>query len=134
MAKAYTNRWRTIVTKNKIDPPAAPAIGPDSDAYPHPGAMIRDELKTAGFSIPKAAVAMALNRANLNNVVLGKAALSRDLAYRLSALLNRDDETFGLAKLLIDLQAQHDWGRDAPLRKTIQVMVDASRAHAAKVD
>jgi plasmid maintenance system antidote protein VapI len=105
-----------------------------NDNAPHPGAMIRDELRSAGFSIPKAAVAMALNRANLNNVVLGKAALSRDLAYRLSALLNPDDESFGLAKLLIDRQAQHDWGREAAVRKLALVTVAASRAHAAKVD
>lgn len=120
--------------KTKLNPPAASTIGPKSDAFPHPGAMIRDELKAAGFSIPKASVAMALNRANLNNVVLGKAALSRDLAYRLSALLNPDDEAFALAKLLIDLQAQHDWGREAAVRKLALVTVAASRPHAEKVD
>lgn len=106
----------------KLDPPLPPAINPDR-SFPHPGAMIRDELKTAGHSIPAAAAAMGLNRANLNNVLLGKASLSRDLAYRVSRLLNPADDGFELARLLIALQAQHDWGKDAGVRDAIARMV-----------
>jgi plasmid maintenance system antidote protein VapI len=120
------------MTSYKLDPPEAPALTADSEAAPHPGAMIRDELDAAGYSIPGASAAMAVNRPNLNNVILGKASLTRDLAYRLSALLNPDDEAFDLARLLIGIQAQHDWHKDRASRATIRTMVQAGRKSVDK--
>lgn len=65
-----------MTSKHKIDPPA---LVEDTGDVIHPGSMIRDQLAEAGYSVNAAAAAMALNRANLNNVVLGKVAVSRDL-------------------------------------------------------
>lgn len=113
-----------MTSKHKIDPPA---LVEDTGDVIHPGSMIRDQLAEAGYSVNAAAAAMALNRANLNNVVLGKVAVTRDLAYRLSALLNPDDADMDFARLLVDWQARYDWHRDAPSRKTLLSVMQASR-------
>lgn len=67
MALPYIKvQWRNlpVAKTDKLDPPQAPAIAPKAGA--HPGPLIRDKLKAAGFSIPGAAVAIGMNRANLN--------------------------------------------------------------------
>lgn len=111
----------------KIDPPA---LVDDTGDVVHPGSMIRDQLAEAGYSVNAASGCLGLNRANLNNVVLGKVAVTSDLAYRLSALLNPDDEDMAFAKLLLDWQARYDWHRSAPKRRVIMAMIAVSRRHA----
>jgi len=95
----------------------------------HLGEMIRDELKTAGFSIPSAAIAMAVNRSNLNNLILGKIALSHDMAFRLNVLIHPDDEPFNFARQMLNLQASHDWKKTAGLRNLIRTAVNAGRKY-----
>ena len=120
-------------TNYKLDPPEAPEPNVASNDFPHPGLWVRSMIEEAGYSIPKAAAAMAINRANFNDVCRGPTgqkpygvAVSRDLAYRLDALLNTDGEPGDLAKLLIDRQAQYDWEKEASLRRVIRVGVKAS--------
>eukprot|EP01037_Dinobryon_pediforme_P028900 gene28900-32349_t len=130
---------KTAADDHKFPEPVAPDLGPDSDALPHPGALIRDELKAAGYSIPQAAVAMATNRPNLNNMLLGKVALTRDIAYRVNVLINPDDEEFEFAKLVIGMQAAHDWGKDSAMRSALRTVVLTSvkslaRAQAKTVE
>lgn len=120
------------MTNYKLDPPQAPALTADSDAAPHPGPMIRDELANAGFSVAGAAAAMAVNRPNLHAVLTGKSALTNDLAYRVSTLLNPDDDAFDFAKLVIGIQAAHDWHKEQAKRRTIKALVAASRQSLAK--
>ena len=117
---------------DKLDPPQAPAIAPKADA--HPGPLIRDELKAAGFSIPAAAVAIGMNRANLNNVLLGKAALSHDMAYRLNMLINPDDHEFEFSKQMLGIQYQHDWAKTAGLRNVAKAVVGAGRKYGEMVE
>lgn len=102
---------------------------PLEERSPHPGQAIRAALKGAGFSIPSAAIAMAVNRANLNNLILGKASLSRDMAYRLNVLIEPDDEKFKMARQLIGLQAAHDWDKDAAIRNVARAAVNAGRKY-----
>jgi plasmid maintenance system antidote protein VapI len=105
-----------------------PASVTDQDA-PHPGDRIREALKDAGFSIPSAAVAMAVDRSNLNNMLLGKSALSRDMAYRLSALVDGNDEEFRFAREILAQQGEHQWEKDAAMRRVIRVAVNAGRKY-----
>jgi plasmid maintenance system antidote protein VapI len=127
-------RWRNlpVAKTDKVDPPKAPAIAPEAGA--HPGTVIRDELKAAGFSIPAAAVAIGMNRANLNNVLLGKAALSHDMAYRLNMLINPGDDEFEFSKLMLGIQSQHDWAKTAGLRNVAKEVVGAGRKYGEMVE
>jgi plasmid maintenance system antidote protein VapI len=100
----------------------------------HPGPLIRKALKDAGFSIPAAAVGIAMNRANLNNVILGKARLSHDLAYRLNVLIDPSDEAFNFARSMLERQAKYDWAGTASMRKMARVVVGAGRKYAQMVE
>lgn len=121
-----------MVKTKKLNPPHAPAIAPKAEA--HPGPLIRDELKAAGFSIPAAAVAIGMNRANLNNVLLGKAALSRDMAYRLNMLIAPEDDEFEFAKLMLGIQSHHDWVKTAGLRNLAKAVVGVGRKYGEMVE
>ena len=104
------------------------------DVTSHPGPLIRQALKRAGFSIPAAAVGIAMNRANLNNVILGKTALSHDLAYRLNVLIDAADDKFDFARSMLDQQAAYDWSRTESLRSLARIAVKASRKYAEMVE
>ena len=117
---------------DKLDPPQAPASAPEAEG--HPGPLVRDELKAAGFSIPAAAVAIGMNRANLNNVLLGKAALSHDMAYRLNMLINPDDDEFEFSKLMLGIQSRHEWAKTASLRNVAKAVVGAGRKYGEMVE
>lgn len=127
-------QWRNlpVAKTEKLDPPQAPAIAPEAEA--HPGPLIREVLKAAGFSIPAAAVGIGMNRANLNNVLLGKAALSHDLAYRLNMLINPDDDEFEFSKLMLGIQSQHEWAKTAGLRNVAKAVVGAGRKYGQMVE
>jgi plasmid maintenance system antidote protein VapI len=91
--------------------------------------MIREKLKAAGFSVPSAALAMAVNRANLNNMLLGKSSLSHDMAYRLNVLICPQDEDFDFARAILSQQAAHDWKKTASLRNVVRAAVNAGRKY-----
>lgn len=121
-----------MIKTDNFNPPQALGITPDAEA--HPGPLIRNELKAAGFSIPAAAVAIGMNRANLNNVLLGKAGLSHDMAYRLNMLINPGDGEFEFSKLMLRIQSQHDWAKTAGLRKVAKAVVGAGRKYGGMVE
>ena len=102
------------MTDYKITDPQEMRVDDGAFRAPHPGPMIREQLEHVGLSIPRAAEAMRINRSNLNNVLLGKLAVSPDLALRLEALL-----ADGLAELLIRWQAEHDLGRARERREGV---------------
>ena len=101
---------------------------------PSPGSLIRERLVGAGYSIPAAAVAICLNRSNLNNVILGKVSLTHDMAYRINALVAPDDEEFEFARQLLGLQADAQWIAGATARRMAAAIVKASRSYADKVE
>lgn len=78
----------------------------------HPGVFARDVLLPEyGLNISDVARLLKLNRANLSEVFSGKREVSRDLAYRLGALL-RDE----VADLLIAYQHAWDLERERDRR------------------
>jgi len=80
----------------------------------HPGAFIRETLLPEyGLTVKGAAESMGIERRGLINVLDGKSAVSRDLAYKLGALLNDQ-----VADLLIEWQLKWDLEREQDLRAT----------------
>jgi plasmid maintenance system antidote protein VapI len=98
----------------------------DGDFYAHPARFIRDELKLAGYTITSAAAAMLIDRAILNDALKERAPISRDLAYRLDALLNSAG-TDDLARLLIEWQARNDWRVEAQSRHAIRAAIRGAK-------
>lgn len=90
----------------------------------HPGVFARDVLLPEyGLNISDVARLLKLNRANLSEVFSGKREVSRDLAYRLGALM-RDQ----VADLLIAYQhswdLQHERERREQFRREIERLPD----------
>jgi len=85
----------------------------------HPGIWIRDViLPEWSLDISKLSRAIGVNRANLSEVLSGKRDVSRELAYRLGALMNNH-----VCDLVIAYQhawdLQQEAGRRDELRQTI---------------
>jgi addiction module HigA family antidote len=85
----------------------------------HPGAFIRETLLPEyGMTVKGAAERMGIERRGLINVLDGHSAVSRDLAYKLGALLN--DE---VADLLIEWQLKWDLEREQDLRAAYRTKI-----------
>lgn len=90
----------------KIRNPQEMQVGTLPPLDRHPGCFIRDTLLPEyGLSVSALAERIGVNRPNLSNVLHGKADVSRELAYRLGALMNDQ-----VADLLIAYQ--HAWDLD----------------------
>lgn len=50
---------------------------------PHPCLGLRDDIKTLGWTVPRAAEALGVTRRQLYNVINGKSAVTPDMAIRL---------------------------------------------------
>lgn len=86
----------------------------------HPGVFARDVLLPEyGLKISDVARLLGLNRANLSEVFSGKREVSRDLAYRLGALL-RDE----VADLLIAYQHAWDLERERDRRARFRAEIE----------
>lgn len=86
----------------------------------HPGEFIREVLLPEyGLSVSEVARRIGADRATLSNVLHGKHDVSRDLAYKLGALLN--DET---ADLLIAYQHAYDLERERDRREAYKQSIE----------
>ena len=86
----------------------------------HPGTWVRDVLLPEyGLSISKLATLLGINRPNLSEVLNGKREVSRDLAYRLGALMT--DE---VADLLIAYQQAWDLEQEKDRRAAFRREID----------
>ena len=73
----------------KIADPAGMLIGELPPLDRHPGIYFREVLMPQwGLKVAPLARAIGVNRANLHEVLSGRSDVSRELAYRLGALLN----------------------------------------------
>jgi addiction module HigA family antidote len=86
----------------------------------HPGEFIREVLLPEyGLSVSEVARRIGADRATLSNVFHGKHDVSRDLAYKLGALLN--DET---ADLLVAYQHAYDLERERDRREAYKQSIE----------
>lgn len=71
---------------------------------PHPGRSIRNAcLEPVGLSVTEGAKVLGVSRQALNNVVNGKAAISPEMAIRLSKAFGSTAETWLRMQLAYDL-------------------------------
>ena len=92
---------------------------------PHPGETIKDDiLPDLGLSVTEAAQQLGVSRAALSRVINGRAAISADMAIRLSQWLG------GSAEIWLRAQVQYDlWNAQNKPRPSIKPAVrDPSHA------
>ena len=105
--------------KHKIADPAEMLVGPLPPVDKHPGEFIRDVLLPEyGLNVAKLARLIGVNRPNLHHVLNGRVDVSRDLAYRLGALMNDH-----VADFLISYQVAWDKQRDAERREGFKATI-----------
>ena len=82
----------------------------------HPGAIVREEcLKPLGLSVTEAAKHLGVGRQALSNLVNEKAAVSIEMAYRLSKAFGSTPETW------LGMQLAYDLARSRDLEQKIEV-------------
>lgn len=96
-----------------------------SDTNPEPpGWLIKEALADVGLGISDTASRLLVNRPNLSHVLNGRTSLSRNLAYRIDALINSIKPHpmgfYHMAKVWIELQAEYDWWREQGEREFIR--------------
>lgn len=79
----------------------------------HPGAIIRhDCLEPLGLTVTAAAAALGVSRQALNNVINGKAAVSAEMAIRLSKAFGSSPELWLRLQVAYDLAQVRQRERD----------------------
>ena len=82
----------------------------------HPGAIVREEcLEPLGLSVTEGARRLGVGRQALSNLVNEKAAVSIEMAYRLSKAFGSTPETW------LGMQLAHDLARSRDLARKIKV-------------
>ncbi len=78
----------------------------------HPGAIVREDcLKPLGLSLTEAAKRLGVGRRTLSNLVNEKAAISIEMAYRLSKAFGSTPETWLRMQMAFDLSRSRDLER-----------------------
>jgi len=70
---------------------------------PHPGEVLREFL--GNITVTDAAAKLGVNRVTLSRVLAGRAAISADMAYRLSSAFGTSPEMWAGMQLQFDLHA-----------------------------
>ena len=92
----------------------------------HPGIFIREVLlREYGLSVAETARRINVDRAGFHNTLAGKYDVSRDLAYKLGALM-RDE----VADLLIAYQHAYDLAREKGKREAYKESIERIEATA----
>lgn len=82
----------------------------------HPGAIIREDcLKPLGLTVTEGAKRLGVGRQALSKLVNEKAAVSVEMAYRLSKAFGSTPETW------LNMQLAHDLAQSRHLEHTIKV-------------
>lgn len=106
--------------KYKITDPAEMLVTQQPPITTHPGVYLRETIMPAwGLNVSDLARRLGVNRANLHNVLTGNADVSRDLAYKLGALL-RDE----VADFMIAYQNAFDLAREQEKRDGYKVTIE----------
>ena len=104
----------------KITDPAEMLVRRQPPIDKHPGVFLRETIMPQWkLNVSELARRLSVNRANLHNVLTGNADVSRDLAYKLGALL-RDE----VADFLIAYQNAYDLEREKEKRETFKQTIE----------
>ncbi len=78
----------------------------------HPGALVREDcLKPLGLSVTEGAKRLGVGRRTLSNLINEKAAVSIEMAYRLSKAFGSTPETWLRMQMAFDLSRSRDLER-----------------------
>lgn len=84
----------------------------------HPGAIVREDcLKPLGLSVTEGAKRLGVGRQTLSNLVNEKAAISIEMAYRLSKAFGSTPETWLGMQLAFDLSRSRDLERSIKIER-----------------
>lgn len=104
----------------KIEKASEMIVGAVPPLSKHPGEFIRDVLLPEyGLNVSEAARRLGVNRPGLHGVLTGKYDVSRDLAYKLGALM-RDE----VADLLIAYQHAYDLEQERDRRESFKATIE----------
>jgi addiction module HigA family antidote len=104
----------------KITDPAEMLVTSQAPIRKHPGLFIRDTLLPEwGLSVSEAARRLKVDRAGFHGVLTGRYDVSRDLAYKLGALM-RDE----VADLLIAYQHAFDLQKEKDRREDFKAQIE----------
>jgi len=85
---------------------------------PHPGRSIRSAcLEPLGLSISEGAKILGVTRQALNNVIVGKSAISPEMAIRLTKAFGSTEETWLRMQLAYDLATARKYERKIKVRR-----------------
>lgn len=110
----------------KITDPAEMAIDTQAPLDRHPGVYFREAIMPQyGLKVAPLARTLGLNRANLHEVLSGRQDMSREVAYRIGALLGDQ-----VADFLIHYQLAWDLQHEAPRRAELAQKIERIPAPA----
>lgn len=110
----------------KIVDPAEMTIERQPALDRHPGVYFREVIMPQhGLKLAPLARLLQANRANLHEVLAGRKDLSRDMAYRIGALLGDP-----MADFLISYQLQWDLQQEEPRREELRRLIERIPAPA----
>lgn len=82
---------------------------------PHPGGLLRDEIKALNLTVAEAAEGLGVTRQQLYNVLNGKSRISPDMAVRLEQGIGSTAETW------LRMQSAYDLSRAREYAKNIHI-------------
>ncbi len=86
----------------------------------HPGALVREDcLKPLGLSVTEGAKRLGVGRQTLSNLVNEKAAVSIEMAYRLSKAFGSTPETWLRMQMAFDLSRSRDLERRIEVERIV---------------
>lgn len=110
-------------SKYKITDPVEMLVRVQPPVDKHPGSFIKETLLPAyGLSVAETARRISMDRATLHLVLTGKHAVSRDLAYKLGALM-RDE----VADFLIAYQTAFDREQEQEKREKYKATIERAQ-------
>jgi antitoxin HigA-1 len=87
---------------------------------PHPGDLIRTEIVEAlGLNVSKAARILKVRRATLSDVLLGKAALTAEMALRIEKAFGADMNQLLRMQLAYDVAKTRAHARDISIKRYV---------------
>jgi addiction module HigA family antidote len=111
----------------KITDPVEQLVARQPPVDKHPGEFVKEVLLPAyGLSVAETARRIGVDRAGLHMTLTGKYDVSRDLAYKLGALM-RDE----VADFLIAYQAKYDLARESERREAFKQTIERVTPPAA---
>lgn len=74
----------------------------DMKSPPHPGVLVKQDIKALGYSIVEAAKCLGISKYQLQKIIKGERGITGEMAYRLEKAMDKD------ADYWLNLQIEYD--------------------------